>query len=225
MEFSRKNIFHRYSQFSVDRKISKLKIINLLKKELKTNQIFKYNVNNNEILFYYQYNNWETDFFKINSVTLNYISYDNIDLNIVEQSLTEFIKFLKNEIDATFIITSEIPSEDNDIIQLLNNSKFRTIETRLHYYNNNLNDYSYPRYNIRDAISDDIPNLKKVASFMRNNYDRFHSDWSFDNNIADKYLETYIENSIKGFADVILVPNDLNSDSFLTANLCKKKLE
>jgi dTDP-4-amino-4,6-dideoxy-D-galactose acyltransferase len=137
--------------------------------------------------------------------------------------LNAFIDYLRDIVNDSFVITCEVPSEDKDVIQLLNNYKFRTIETRLHYYNNNLNNFRYQRFNVRDANNDDIRNLKKVASFMRNDYDRFHSDWSFDKNQADKYLETYIENSIKDFADVILVPNELNlnADSFLTANICK----
>lgn len=56
---------------------------------------------------------------------------------------------------------------------------------------------------------------------MRNPFDRFHSDWTYSTSIADKYLETYIENAINGFSDIILVPDGEKTepDSFLTADL------
>jgi dTDP-4-amino-4,6-dideoxy-D-galactose acyltransferase len=223
MENSRKKIFNRYSQYSVDRKISKEKIIEHLNKELSAKQLFSYNENKNDIRIYYHKNNWETAFFMVDSIIIDYIDFDNVELKEVINSLKSFINHLKKEIGDNFIVTSEVPSEDRDIIQILNNCKFRTLETRLHYCNNNLSEFNYQRYNVRDAVLKDIPNLKRVASFMRNEYDRFHSDWSFENSKADEYLETYIENSINGFTDIVLVPDDLelNSDSFLTANFCK----
>ena len=67
----------------------------------------------------------------------------------------------------------------------------------------------------------DIDNLKKVAAKMRNIFDRFHSDLSFEETKADAYLSTYIENSINGFVDIVIVPNEIGlpSDSFITANI------
>ena len=65
---------------------------------------------------------------------------------------------------------------------------------------------------------------KSIASFMRNDYDRFHADWSFDKKKADEYLEVYIENSINGFADLVITPNQkgIPADSFLTANIFRE---
>jgi dTDP-4-amino-4,6-dideoxy-D-galactose acyltransferase len=227
MNDSRKNIFHRYSEFSVDRAVDKRKIIFGLDVKFRNNKIFKFSSGSAEILFYYRINNWESNFFEVQSIFLDYISIEEFEFFHVQKGLEDFMKFLKSQLDGNFIITSEIPSEDNNIIQLLNHFKFRTIETRLHYLKNDFGDYVHERFNVRDADSSDIANLKRTASYMRNAYDRFHSDWSFDLNRADSYLETYIENSINGFSDVVLVPNDTNikSDSFLTANFCKNEWE
>jgi dTDP-4-amino-4,6-dideoxy-D-galactose acyltransferase len=60
---------------------------------------------------------------------------------------------------------------------------------------------------------------------MRNDFDRFHSDIMFSTEVADNYLSTYVENSINGFADLVIVPNEqgVATDSFLTANYLKEK--
>ncbi len=58
---------------------------------------------------------------------------------------------------------------------------------------------------------------------MRNPFDRFHADPAFSQEKADEFLATYIEESIKGLADHIIVPNEPNvpPDAFLTAKHLK----
>jgi dTDP-4-amino-4,6-dideoxy-D-galactose acyltransferase len=58
---------------------------------------------------------------------------------------------------------------------------------------------------------------------MVNPYDRFHADISFQKDDADRFLGVFAEESIKGFADYVMVPNEENvpSDSFLTAKYYK----
>lgn len=76
---------------------------------------------------------------------------------------------------------------------------------------------------IREANYNDIPNLKRIASEMRNPFDRFHADTIFDSQIVDEFLATFIKESIKGFADYTMVPNEsgIPPDAFLTAKLLK----
>ncbi|MCC8358763.1 hypothetical protein [Salinimicrobium sediminilitoris] len=217
---NRIDVLYRYSPFSVDRNIDKKKIIaswtNMLTERKK--YIFSYNSENVE--FYFDINKWESDYFGLSSVVLYFINYGKADRNILQEAFVAFKQNLKSKLPHGYIITTEIPSEDNFILQFLNSIKFRTVETRLHYLKSDLENLNLSRFSIREATKGDIRNLKKIAMSMRNDFDRFHSDWSFDNEIADNYLSTYIENSINGYADLVIVPDDpeVPSDSFLTAN-------
>jgi dTDP-4-amino-4,6-dideoxy-D-galactose acyltransferase len=213
------NIRYRYSQFSVDRNIDKSKVIKLFNDDLSKCNCFEYGNGNDLVKFYFTINEWENDYFGINSVNLLYVDFKPGRLKNVKNGIYSFL----NNIEPPFIITIELPSEDIELVQILNDARFRTIETRLHYVNNRLHEFDFKRYKVRDANQQDIKNLKYIALFMRNKYDRFHADWSFDNDDADNYLSTYIENSINGFADIVMVPNQpgISSDSFLTAKIFK----
>jgi dTDP-4-amino-4,6-dideoxy-D-galactose acyltransferase len=112
----------------------------------------------------------------------------------------------------------DIPTEDAYLIQALCESGFRLTETRLHYALSNLDSYNSKRYPVRKATEFDIENLKKVAIKMRNPYDRLHADVAFTQDTSDKYLAAYIENSVRGFVDLVLVPaaGEGPPDAFLT---------
>jgi dTDP-4-amino-4,6-dideoxy-D-galactose acyltransferase len=118
----------------------------------------------------------------------------------------------------------EIPTEDIKLIQGLGLARFKLIETRMTYYLNNLNEFAYERFPVRKANISDIENLKRVAREMRNRYDRFHADNIFSNEISDEFLATFVEESIKGFADYVIVPNakGVPPDAFLTAKYLKE---
>jgi dTDP-4-amino-4,6-dideoxy-D-galactose acyltransferase len=87
-----------------------------------------------------------------------------------------------------------------------------------------LKKYNNVRYNVREAKIEDIPNLKKVSSKMVNPYDRFHADIFYNKKAADEFLGVFAEESVKGFADFVLVPDEegLPSDSFLTVRYNKE---
>ncbi|BDX37496.1 hypothetical protein CYCD_08510 [Tenuifilaceae bacterium CYCD] len=221
---TRKEILYRYSEYSVNHRIEKDLVVGDMLKSLNGYKVFVDNISGTRVKYYYVLNTWETDFFGINSVFLRFIDFDLEDINILQESIKRFLRKLYEDYGKQNI-TIEIPSEDNKVIQVLNCAKFRLIETRIHFYNSNLECYNGVRANVRVAKQADIENLKRVASFMRNNYDRFHSDFSFKKADADRYLSTYIENSINGFTDLVMVPNEPNlpSDSFLTANILRDK--
>jgi dTDP-4-amino-4,6-dideoxy-D-galactose acyltransferase len=219
----RKDKLYSYSEFSVNFKISKELIVHDMISSLDSCQYYIDREGMTEVMYYYYLNKWESEYFGINSIVLKFIDFDEIKSLTVE-SITRFIKNLKGSFKE-FIISIEIPSDDNLVLQILNESGFRLIETRLHYYKNDLHNFNEPHVKVREASKKDIDNLKKIASFMRNDFDRFHSDSSFDGEIADSYLSTYIENSINGFVDLVIVPDEkgLPSDSFLTANYLMDK--
>jgi len=216
----REPILYRYSQFSVDRNIDRNAIINRLTSEFEGKEVYTYEY----VKFYYNKNEWESEYFNINSITLHYVDFAPGQIQRLKQAIENFIENLNALYINSFIVTAEIPAEDTELIQALNYLKFRCIETRLHFLNNTLDSFDQPRYPVRKAMTSDIDNLKRIASLMRNEYDRFHADWSFDKKKADEYLEVYIENSINGFADLVITPNqkEIPCDSFLTANICRE---
>lgn len=174
-----------------------------------------------EYLFVYKKMEWETNYFDIDSYKLFTIIYSNEEY--LAKAIAAFINFLPKQA----YIYGEFPSEENILIQHLGLNKFRLVETRLTYYHSKLPTFDFKRFKVREANSDDVDNLKRISKEMRNSYDRFHSDIFFDQGRADEYLSTYIENSIKGFTDIVLVPdvNGIASDSFLTANFLKEDWE
>jgi dTDP-4-amino-4,6-dideoxy-D-galactose acyltransferase len=86
-----------------------------------------------------------------------------------------------------------------------------------------LTNFKQPRFPVRQANLNDINNLKRVSSKMVNPFDRFHADISIDNKLADNFLGVFAEESVKGFADYVMVPNEkaIPADSFLTAKYYK----
>jgi dTDP-4-amino-4,6-dideoxy-D-galactose acyltransferase len=178
-------------------------------------------VNGYKHIFLLKYLIWDTEYFKIPTYRLNFILYKHSDYNVLKQAIKLFVGEFFNE--GRLYCFSEIPSEDIFTIQALNESGFKLVENRLTYYLN-LTDYNYKeRFQVRPANLSDIENLKQVARSMRNVYDRFHAESVFDINKADEFLATYIEESIKGYADYTIVPaaDGVKPDAFLTANYLK----
>lgn len=167
---------------------------------------------------------WDSNYFSIPTYKFITVLFDHSEYDTLKEAVRIFKARYFTE-DNQYCI-AEIPSEDNLVIQALNENGFKLVESRLTYYVD-LETYNWERYNVRSATYDDIPNLKRVAREMRNEYDRFHSDTIFSPEKADEFLATYIEESVKGFADYVMVPNEkgIPSDAFLTAKYLKKEWE
>ncbi len=216
-----------YSPYNFIRDISVDKQLNLLVyPSLKDENALTYEVtlNNHNHVFVYEHLSWDSNYFNLNTYKLKGVlfSHNNID------QLTEAIKQFKNEkLPIGAYVFLEIPSEDILLLQALGRAGFQLVETRLTYFRGNLNDFNEPRYPVRKATISDVDNLKLVARQMRNDYDRFHADPIFNQEIADDFLSTYIEQSLKGFADIVLTSNEdqIPSDSFLTAKYLKSDWE
>jgi dTDP-4-amino-4,6-dideoxy-D-galactose acyltransferase len=165
---------------------------------------------------------WDSEYFQLPTFKLQAILFNHSDVKVLADAIKEFQEcFFKDQGQYCF---SFIPSEDVLVLQALCLAKFKLIETRLTYYGANLSNFRSDRFETREATYEDIPNLKTVASMMVNEYDRVHADPAIDNILADSFLSTYVEESIKGFADVVLVPNEKNipPDAFVTANYMKE---
>ena len=117
-------------------------------------------------------------------------------------------------------IKINIPCEDIVLVQAVSDTGFRLVETRLNYYLSDIKDFKSAQYPVRKANEEDIRILKKIAIRMRNKYDRVHADPSFKTEKADSYMGTFIEESIKGFADMVFIPDIAGVEpfGFLAAN-------
>ena len=163
---------------------------------------------------------WDSNFFNLPTFKLELIIFNHSDLGVLTNAVKLFQnRFFKEQGQYCFTL---IPSEDSIVLQALTGAGFRLIETRLTYYGN-ITNFESDRFLTREASHSDITNLKRVASEMVNEYDRVHADPAIDNKLADAFLAAYVEESIKGFADVVLVPNDesVPPDAFLTAKYMK----
>lgn len=207
-----------YSPYNFNKNINEEKLLShqykLINDLVLGNNYTIVTIKNEEYLFIYKKLQWDTDYFKIPTYRLFNILYKQN--NYLKESVKDFIQNILPTKSYCFI---EIPSEDIQLIQSLGENYFKLIETRLTYYNNQLQNHNYQRYSVKNAGKNDISNLKSVAANMRNNFDRFHADKIFDIKLADMFLSTYIENSIQGYADYVMTPNEVDTpaDSFLTA--------
>lgn len=221
---SRKDILFHYSPFSFFAKSDKDRIfqhsiVNEIEKFLddETVETIQIDVLGEQHFFIVKFLKWDSDYFNLPTYKLLFVLYAHKDYEILKSATKIFVKdFFKEKGRYCF---SEIPSEDIFTIQALNESGFKLVENRLTYYLD-LKNYKHERYDVRSAVLEDIPNLKRVAREMRNDYDRFHAETIFDLCKADEFLATYIEESIKGFSDFTMVPSaaGVPSDAFLTAN-------
>lgn len=110
------------------------------------------------------------------------------------------------ESDKRWNVFAEVPSEDIQAFHQLSDLGFTLVETRLTYYHllDGLPDETQPS---RNAVSDDIPSLRKTASQAVNAFDKYHADPFFSDEETNRYLETYIENCVNGFAERVFVPD------------------
>ena len=167
---------------------------------------------------------WDTSYFGFPTFKLLFVHYAHSDARTLGTAVTRFAaEFFREGGRYCF---AEIPSEDIQLIQALNEAGFRLVETRLTYYLD-LRTFRSERHQVRAATVADAPNLKRVAREMRNEYDRFHADPAFSPSQADEFLATYVENSLQGFADIVLVPAapGVPPDAFVTANYLRDEWE
>jgi dTDP-4-amino-4,6-dideoxy-D-galactose acyltransferase len=217
-----------YSPFNFIRGVREEDQLSLVFQKLGGIRTYECEIDNSKFEFYYEYLDWDTSFFGIRTIKLYNALYVIDSVERLSKAVSSFIDFVKSKYGSPTYLFLEAPSEDIQFIQALTGSAFKLVETRLTYFNDNIQSYTYDqRFKVRPATRDDIGNLTRVAAHMRNDYDRFHADTTFDVNIADSFLAKYIEEAVKGFSDIVLVPDadNLPSDSFLTADYLEKHWE
>lgn len=165
---------------------------------------------------------WDSNFFGMQSYKLITVLYAHHNFNVlakvVEKFKTEFLEKHKN----CYLFT-EMPAEDIFLIQALTQNGFRLVESRVNYYKDNISSFEHERYAVSYASETNIQNLRKVAQEAKNDYDRVHADIRFGEEQAANYLAIYAENAVKGFAETVLIPNQIGvpTDAFLAIGLQK----
>ncbi len=179
-----------------------------------------------EVFFIVEYLKWDSQYFGIDSYKLINILYNRDDFQLVDEAIQEFIHLFFYEGKKKYCFT-EVPSEDILVLQGLSKNGFRLVETRLTYYNDNIQKFDNKRFEVGFANTTHIENLSYTAQIARNEYDRIHADFYFPKQMADAYLATYVAESIKGFADIVMIPSEYGNEpfAFLTAKHCKETEE
>lgn len=165
---------------------------------------------------------WDSEFFGIPFFKIEFTEFTQPnDYSIIQNAFFNFKNYIASQFDEYYIF-AEVPSEDIGVIAGLTGSGWRLIETRITCYRDDLQSFSFPkRYGVRNATEDDIEELRKTAVTAVNKYDRFHADDFFLKKEADDFLGVFIENSVKGFADEVIVPAEGPPNAFLTCNYLK----
>jgi dTDP-4-amino-4,6-dideoxy-D-galactose acyltransferase len=114
-------------------------------------------------------------------------------------------------------VFAEVPSEDTAVLVGMTGSGWRLIETRITCFRDDMQNFNFiDGFPTRSAEIEDIPDLRLTAVKAVNPFDRFHSDKFFSAKQADEFMATFIENSVNGFADEVIVPAVGLADAFLT---------
>jgi dTDP-4-amino-4,6-dideoxy-D-galactose acyltransferase len=176
----------------------------------------------NSITIYFRKLEWDSQFFAIPTFRVDYVMW-NADLHyaaIGEAFISLRVSLAENYPE--FYLFSEVPCEDTAVITGMGSAAWRLIETRITCFRDDLRNFeSRTRYPVRNATTDDVPALREAAIKAVNHFDRFHADEFFTNEESDNFLGIFIENSVKGFADEVIVPQDGPANAFLTGNYVK----
>ncbi|MBE0675163.1 MAG: hypothetical protein IH591_10915 [Bacteroidales bacterium] len=166
---------------------------------------------------------WDSAYFNRKIIRIDFILPDHDSSDIIGRAVSRFTGEFAGERDYIFI---NIPCEDMNLIQGLSRTGFRLVETRLNYFFTAFDGAARPPVPVRRAGIKDIPVLRDIAMRMRNRYDRVHADPAFEPGVEDAYLGTFIEQSVKGFADMVIVPDLPGGEpfGFLAANNPEKVL-
>lgn len=167
----------------------------------------------------YQNMAWDTEFFGFPCVRLHRcITPDHAATEI---DYARAIRSWLATLPVGTYVMAEFPSEDITMLQAATRAGMRLVETRLTYWMNaeGLAAFAGPRAPVRIAAADDADQLYRISASTINAYDRFHADSVFLPDQANAMLGKFASESAKGFADIVLVPNqsDGPNNAFLTA--------
>jgi dTDP-4-amino-4,6-dideoxy-D-galactose acyltransferase len=112
----------------------------------------------------------------------------------------------------------EIAAADALLLYAIGSAGWGMVETRLHYYQDNLDTISEQRRSVRTARPEEAELIAGISTANRNPHDRFHADPAFGPVLADAFLGEYAREAVCGYCDEVLVPNQSIVDSFLAVS-------
>lgn len=164
---------------------------------------------------------WDGQYFGFPCFSIENIFFSHSDSEILSKALAQFVT---RHLMPKAYYTINIASEDLILLRAICNTGFQLVESRLNYAHKIMPAMPVIEFSdIELASQEDVETLKKVAARMRNPFDRVHSDPAFSDETADAYLAKFIEESIKGYADIVLKVSDSNGTpfGFLAGNLAR----
>ncbi|WP_324671915.1 hypothetical protein [Hymenobacter sp. GOD-10R] len=180
---------------------------------------------NGPIQFLYQLLPWDTDFFGAPTYKLFTALYaDKTPLAELARAAKVFKQGLKKP---RFYCFTELPVEDSKLIQALTSAGWRCVENRLTFFHDAVDSFHHARYPVRSARADQAVHIAAIAAAARNEYDRFHADDWFGQELADAFLARYASAAVLGYCDQVLVPDEpgVSIDSFLAISDLKSDAE
>jgi len=202
--------------FLTDRELSFAQFQSGLTLETLTGQVQKY-VSSEGISIFFKKLQWDSEFFGIPTFRIEYASIPSESSErTITNSFDEFRESLSS-INSEFYVFAEIPSEDTAVLVGMTGSRWRLVETRITCFHDDMENFNFSNgLPTRSAVKDDIPVLKSTSIEAVNPFDRFHADSFFSGKQADDFMAAFIENSVNGFADEVIVPATGNADAFVT---------
>lgn len=168
----------------------------------------------NDVEFLYTELPWDSQFFGRPMARLLAVLF-GLKQSVV--GLTQAVREFGAAIAATGIqhCYCEVAAADTILLYAMGSAGWGMIETRLHYYQDNLDALSEPRRSVRTARLEEAELIAGISTANRNPYDRFHADPAFEPVLADAFLGKYAREAVYGYCDEVLVPNQSIIDSFL----------
>jgi dTDP-4-amino-4,6-dideoxy-D-galactose acyltransferase len=202
--------------FIADREVSHATVCRDLNEDVFSGQTKEF-VSLEGVTVFYRKLQWDSDFFGTPTFRIEYTSIpDNSSENTVSKSFNEFRVHLGSS-NSEFYVFAEVPSEDTAVLVGMTGSGWRLIETRITCFRDDMQNFNFiDGFPTRSAEIEDIPDLRLTAVKAVNPFDRFHSDKFFSAKQADEFMAAFVENSVNGFADEVIVPANGQANAFVT---------
>ncbi|MDU0370369.1 hypothetical protein ACFPAF_08205 [Hymenobacter endophyticus] len=178
--------------------------------------VFEFAEGETTVQFLYTFLAWDTDFFRAPVYKLFTILFaSTTSAATLAAAGTAFRQQLQQQ--GVAYCFAELPVEDTRVAQALGDAGWRLVETRLTFFHDAVQRFDHPRYPVRSASKEEAAAIGQISAQARNEYDRFHADQWFGDELGDQFLAKYASASVEGYCDDVLVPNEagLPVDSFL----------
>lgn len=166
-----------------------------------------------KIRFFYRHLTWDTSFFGRPMSRLQAVVFGpEVSLARLTAAVQQFARHLTEA--GQQHCYCEVAAADPLLLAALGRAGWTTVETRLHYHHS-LSMLPATRYAVRAATAADVDAVRRVSATSRNPFDRFHADPFFTPEQGDNFLGAYAAATVRGYADVVLVPAEEAVASFL----------